>query len=208
MAELEDMYRRPSHREFPSPFAWVVAQRWYRVRVFWYTLDKEPLAFALVIGLIVTMFGFALQAIFAHHDDKRNLARVEDRRNLTCLAQNVYYEARGEPTAGQLAVAHVTMNRKASGRFSSSVCGVVYEKRWDPIRNRYVGAFSWTEFDALPMPTGEEWQRAWRVAEAVYYGRETRSLEGALFYHATYIEPAWAKQKRQVARIGNHVFYR
>jgi N-acetylmuramoyl-L-alanine amidase len=202
------LYRRPSYTEFRSPYAWVVAQRWYRVRVFWYTLDKDPWAFALIVALIITIFGFMLQAAFAHRDDRRNLARQEEARNLTCLAWNVYYEARGEPTAGQYAVAHVTMNRKASGRFSNSVCGVVYEQRWDPLRNRYVGAFSWTEFDSVPIPTGREWERAWNVAEAVYYGREAPSLQGALYYHATRIEPDWARQKRQVARIGNHVFYR
>jgi N-acetylmuramoyl-L-alanine amidase len=202
------MYRRPSYTEFPFPFAWVVAQRWYRVRVFWYTLDKEPWAFALIVGLVVTIFGFMLQAAFAHHDNRRDLARKDEERNLTCLARNVYFEARGEPTAGQYAVAHVTMNRKASGRFSDSICGVVYQNRWDPIRNRYVGAFSWTELDVLSIPTGEEWQRAWKVAEAVYYGQEEPALNGALFYHATRIKPEWAKEKQAVSRIGKHVFYR
>jgi N-acetylmuramoyl-L-alanine amidase len=156
------MYLRP-YTELPSRCAWAVARWWYGVRVFWYTLDKEPWAFVLIVGLIITLFGFALQAHFARQDD---------RRNLVCLARNVYYEARGEPAAGQYAVAEVTMNRKASGRFSATVCGVVYQKNWDPLRKRYVGAFSWTEFSVLPAPVGEEWQLAWRVAEAVYYRRE------------------------------------
>ncbi|MGB7542772.1 MAG: cell wall hydrolase [Burkholderiales bacterium] len=176
-----------------------MARWWYGVRVFWYTFDKEPWAFALIVGLIITLFGFALQAHFAHQDD---------RRDLVCLARNVYYEARGEPAAGQYAVAEVTMNRKASGRFSDTVCGVVYQKNWDPLRKRYVGAFSWTEFDEAPTPGGEEWRRAWKVAEAVYYRREAPVLEGALFYHATYIKPHWARGKRPVTRIGSHVFYK
>ncbi len=188
--------------------SWMPARRWNRVRLSWYVADKEPWVFALAIGLIIAAFGFALQAVFAHKADKRNLAREEEMRNLTCLARNVYFEARGEPVAGQFAVAHVTMNRKASGRFSDSVCGVVYQKNWDPLRRRYVGAFSWTELDTLPTPTAAEWERAWKVAEAVYYGRELPALEGALFYHATHIKPDWAKDKKPVARIGKHVFYR
>ena len=155
--------------------------------------------FALVLGLIVTVFAFALRTAYA---------RQGERRNLACLARNVYFEARGEPLAGQYAVAEVTMNRKASGRYSETVCGVVYQKNWDPLRKRYVGAFSWTEFDSLPAPTGAQWLLAWEVAEAVYYGREAPVLEGALFFHATHIKPDWARGKQPLARIGGHVFYK
>jgi N-acetylmuramoyl-L-alanine amidase len=184
--------------ELPSRFAWAMAHRWYGVRVIWYTTNKLPWVFALIVGLVITMFGFALQATFARQDD---------RRNLLCLARNVYFEARGEPMAGQYAVAEVTMNRKASGRFSNTVCGVVHQKNWDPLRRRYVGAFSWTELEQAPIPMGEDWQRAWKVAEAVYYRQEAPVLESALFYHANYIKPSWAREKQAVARIGNHVFY-
>src|SRR5713226_3921956 len=180
----------------------------YALRVFWYRSDKGPWVFVLVVGLIVTLLGFLLTAVFANQDERRNRARELDRQNLTCLARNVYFEARGEPAAGQYAVAEVTMNRKASRLFPRTVCAVVYQKNWDPILGRYVGAFSWTEFNELPAPGGEEWERAWKVAEAVYYQRYTPVLEGALFFHATYITPDWAKEKKRVARIGRHVFYR
>src|SRR5207302_3058612 len=92
--------------------------------------------------------------------------------------------------------------------FPRTVCAVVYQKDWDPILGRHVGAFSWSEFNELPAPSGQEWERAWKVAEAVYYQRYTPALEGALFFHATYITPDWAKEKKRVARIGRHVFYR
>jgi N-acetylmuramoyl-L-alanine amidase len=85
---------------------------------------------------------------------------------------------------------------------------VVYQKSWDRMRKRYVGAFSWTEFKSLPEPRGDEWQRAWRVAETAYYGKTTPMLQGALFFHATYIKPDWASSKKRVARIGKHVFYK
>ena len=91
---------------------------------------------------------------------------------------------------------------------SDSVCAVVHEKRWDAIRKRYVGAFSWTEFYSVPEPVGEAWVHAQKVAEDVYYQRTPRQLDGATFYHATYIQPSWARTQERVARIGRHVFYR
>jgi hypothetical protein len=185
--------------DFLSGFSWAVARRWNGVRFFWYRQDKEAWIFGLILGVIVAGFGLLLQHYFAYQDDVRNLA---------CLARNVYFEARGEPAAGQRAVAQVTMNRMASGRFPDSVCGVVYQKGWDPVRRRYVGAFSWTEFDTLPAPAGEDWLRAWGVAEAVYYRRDAPEVEGALFYHAAYIKPDWARGKKPLARIGHHVFYK
>ena len=193
------MVSRAFYAQLPSRFSWAVSRMWYDVRASWHAADKEPWVFASVLGLIATIFTLALQAVYAHRDDRRNLA---------CLARNVYYEARGEPTAGQYAVAEVTMNRKAAGRYSDTVCGVVYQKNWDPLRKRYVGAFSWTEFDSLPIPAGEHWLRAWEVAEGVYYGREAPVLEGAMFFHATYIKPDWARGKQPLARIGGHVFYK
>jgi N-acetylmuramoyl-L-alanine amidase len=169
------------------------------LRMSWYVADKEPWVFAGIMLLVAAGFAFALRASWTHRDE---------RRDLVCLARNVYFESRGEPVAGQHAVAEVTMNRLASGRYPGTVCGVVYQKNWDPLRRRYVGAFSWTEFDTLPTPYGEQWLQAWEVAEAVYYGREPHVLDGAMFFHATYVKPDWAKTKKPIAKIGGHVFYR
>ncbi len=169
-----------------------------RLRLLWYRTDKDFCAFVVFIGVVAGSLAYAAQAVFAQQDEARKRIRQLHAQNLTCLASNVYFEARGEPLAGQYAVAEVTMNRKGSALFPRTVCGVVYEK----------SAFSWTEFRALPEPDGEEWERARRVAEAVYYGRRAPVLEGARFFHATHVNPDWAKEKRRVVRIGNHVFYK
>jgi spore germination cell wall hydrolase CwlJ-like protein len=184
--------------EFPSRVAWRL--RYWRndLRLFWHAGDKGFWLFALILGLLVAAFTFALQTVQTYRDE---------RRELVCLARNVYFEARGEPLEGQYAVAEVTMNRKASGRYPDTVCGVVYQQNWDPLRKRYVGAFSWTELSSVPTPMGEEWQQAWKVAEAVYRGRQAPVLDEALFYHATYVKPSWARGQQPVARIGKHVFY-
>jgi spore germination cell wall hydrolase CwlJ-like protein len=145
---------------------------------------------------------------FAYVDHIERMADQQRRVDLACLAENVYHEGRGEPLAGQLAIAEVTMNRVASPLFPDTICEVVHEKRWDAIRKRYVGAFSWTELASLRRPRGEAWEQAVAIAVAVYDEREPPSVDGALFYHARYIKPAWAKTKRPIAQIGNHVFYR
>jgi hypothetical protein len=170
------MRARAFYAGFFSDVGWAVSSRWHGLRASWQAIDKEPWIFVSVLLLIAVAFVFALRAVYARRDEQRNLA---------CLARNVYFEARGEPAAGQRAVAEVTMNRKG-----------------------YVGAFSWTEFDSLPAPEGEQWLQAWEVAEAVYYDREPRVLDGAMFFHAVYIKPDWAKSKRRLARIGGHVFYK
>lgn len=202
------MRLRNRFSDLVSRLGWSLT-RWRRnLRVSLYTADKEAWVFIALIGGIVAVFGFSLQYVFVHKQDRLEAVRQYHDKHLTCLARNVYYEARGEPVAGQYAVAEVTMNRKASRLFPNTVCDVVHQQNWDPLRRRQVGAFSWTEFRELPEPAGEEWQRAWRVAEAVYYQPEIRSLSGALYFHADRIEPSWAKTKKPVARIGNHVFYR
>src|ERR1700685_59090 len=77
---------------------------------------------------------------------EREAARAQRRAiDLECLAENVYFEARGEPLEGQYAVAEVTLNRTRSDHFPHTVCGVVHQTRWDPSRGRFVADFSWTE---------------------------------------------------------------
>lgn len=187
---------------------WAVAPARRRLRLFWYRADWEAMAFALFAGTIVTAFAFGLHAATVYQDAVRDEAFQARAQELSCLARNVYFEARGEPEAGQYAVAEVTMNRKAAARYPSSVCKVVHQKNWDAIRKRYVAAFSWTELDNLPPPSGEEWARARKVAEAVYDGRRPEKLQGALYFHASRVRPSWAKQKKLVARIGRHDFYK
>jgi spore germination cell wall hydrolase CwlJ-like protein len=179
-----------------------------RLRLLWYRTDMEPWVFALILGAIAGLFVVTFMGVFSFQKERQTRSLEKHAVNVHCLARNVYYEARGEPLAGQYAVAEVTMNRKASRRFPGSVCEVVYQQNWDPIRKRNVGAFSWTEFNELPEPAGAEWERALKVADAVYYEKEPPKVKGALFYHANYIKPDWAREKRQVAKIGRHIFYR
>ena len=204
------MARRSYHRVRALPPARRLADTWQSLVFYWHTTDKGGVAFAFSLAamLAVPILMLAGLARFAYADHVRRVADEQRRTDLWCLAENVYHEGRGEPLAGQQAIAEVTLNRVASAQFPDTVCDVVHEQRWDSVRKRYVGAFSWTELDSLRPPRGQAWERAFAAAQAVYDKEATLRADGALFYHSTSIEPRWARTKERVAKIGNHVFYR
>lgn len=119
---------------------------------------------------------------------------------LQCLAGAIYFEARGEPLAGQLAVAEVIINRAASGRFPASYCGVVTQK----------SQFSFVKGGRMPAaPTGSEiYRRAKAIAQIAHRDLWSSEAKDALYFHARYVSPAWSSRRQAAARINNHVFYR
>ncbi len=121
-----------------------------------------------------------------------------------CLAQAVYYEARGEPREGQAAVAQVVLNRARSGSHPASVCGVVFEGA-----SRPGCQFSFACDGRLGgrRPAAAAWRQAETVAAEALDGRRVAGVEGALNYHADYVRPRWAAQLRRTAEIGRHIFY-
>jgi spore germination cell wall hydrolase CwlJ-like protein len=176
-----------------------VAPMLWKLRLLWYRADKAALAFGVFFSLVVGALAFAAGIVFSEREAEAERVREFHARSIECLALNIYHEARGEPSDGQYAVAEVTMNRRASPGYPNTVCEVVYQR----------AAFSWTDYSmVLAPPTGPEWARAQRIAEAVYYQKRLPTLQGALFYHATYVQPDWSKERRRIARIGRHVFYR
>lgn len=115
-----------------------------------------------------------------------------------CLAGAVYFEAKSESFAGQLAVAHVVINRARSGRFADSLCGVVYQP----------GQFSFVRGRSMPAinTASRDWQEATAIAQIALAKSWDNPVEGALYFHAKRVSPAW-KLKR-IAAIDNHIFYR
>lgn len=172
---------------------------------YWLCRYLKDVTFFTMVGLPIAAIGGIFH--FAYHDHIKVAAEQRRHADLTCLAQNVYYEARGESVTGQKAVAEVTMNRVNSKRFPDDVCAVVHEKRWDSIRKRYVGAFSWTELNSLRKPSGNPWVRATEIAVAAYDDQDEPMIPGALYYHADRINPRWSREKKLVATIGSHKFY-
>jgi spore germination cell wall hydrolase CwlJ-like protein len=117
-----------------------------------------------------------------------------------CLANAVYFEARGESLEGQLAVAEVVMNRAASGRYPATLCGVVVQP----------SQFSFVHRGRMPRAdrSSEAWRRAVGVARVAAQGIAPRLLPtNCLWYHANYVSPSWGRRLARNARIGLHIFY-
>jgi len=126
-------------------------------------------------------------------------------RQMRCLAEAIYFESRGEPEAGQAAVAQVVLNRVRSGIFPTDVCGVVYQDRNRPFACQFSFA---CEGKSLRIEEPAPWAVATRVAQEVVSGTNFNpKVTEALNYHANYVYPFWAPYLRRVDRIGNHIFY-
>lgn len=190
-----------------------------RLSTYWLLNGKDSLPFLAMLGVpilcVVGIICFAYAGGQTHtepvdsHALQRQVARANRRENdLQCLAENIYFEARGEPIKGQYAVAEVTLNRTRAEHFPHTVCAVVHEMRWDPARRRTVADFSWTESGDLSPADGPAWKRAMTVANAVYDDLNEPIAPGALFYHSTRVRPGWARTRTAIATIGNHIFYR
>lgn len=168
---------------------------------------------------IYHLFGFMLVAFFMFHItthklenyraqetpiDNPTTKQIEQR--LSCLALNIYREAAHEPFEGKVAVAQVTINRVNDGRFSSDICGVVYQK--NIIMQKVVCQFSWyCDTSARTRPIHNDlYKESMEVAKKVLLeGFRLDILQNALYYHAVYVKPNWPYQR--ITKIGNHIFY-
>ena len=122
------------------------------------------------------------------------------RKELICLATNIYQEAKFETHVGKIAVAHVTYNRLKSGKWGSDICSVVYSKK----------QFSWTLNKNLreEIPSGKPWDKSLFAAKQFIEGKRVSNLSQSQFYHADYIKkPRWAFKMEETTKIGHHIFY-
>lgn len=117
-----------------------------------------------------------------------------------CLASAVYFESRGEPIEGQLAVAQVVINRSLSGRYPPDLCSVITQH----------AQFSFVHDGRIPM--ADRASEAWRKAVAIAHIAEGKLAQAdvsqdVLWYHATYVAPSWGKRLTRQTQIGLHIFY-
>lgn len=133
------------------------------------------------------------EAVAAHRD-----TAVEDEEALRCLATTIFFESKGEPLAGQLAVAEVVINRAKSGRFASDICGVVKQR----------GQFSFVRRGVLPsVDAGHRmYKTALAVAKVALADAWKSPAPRALFFNGRRV--GLPGRLTKVALIGNHIFYR
>ena len=134
------------------------------------------------------------------------------RTELGCLAANLYFEARGEPLKGQLAVAKVTLNRVKSKQYPDSICAVVFQKSqfswtkqqpWTKIQR----ALNHVEPSKNPLEVSA-YQQAWRTARNSLKTDLNGILpDDALWYHSTAVNPKWNREMKKVKKVGSHIFY-
>ncbi len=119
---------------------------------------------------------------------------------LRCLAQAVYFESRGEPLSGQLAVARVVINRAESSLFPDDYCSVVTQR----------AQFSFVRGGQIPAPntSSNAWKRARAIARIAHQELWDSEAGEALYFHATTVRPRWAGRMATVARIDSHIFYK
>ena len=142
-------------------------------------------------------------------------------KQIICMADNIYWEARNQPVKGMWAVALVTDNRVGDPRFPNSHCEVIkqgptskwwYEKHGKVVPIRHRCQFSWYcdgKSDEIPLYDIDVYRIALAIAQKVFFGSYSKDItNGATHYHADYVFPAWRKQKTKTLVVANHIFYR
>ena len=122
-----------------------------------------------------------------------------------CLTEALYFEARGEPLEGQIAVAEVILNRRDSGAYPNTVCGVVQQGTGE----KWMCQFSYFCDGLSDEPRDRQaWNHLGRIARVMLDGAPRELTQGAEFYHTKAVDPYWNDEFYQTAEIGAHLFYR
>jgi len=164
----------------------------------------ERLSWALNSFFIVAVLTFGINN-YSEVLAQDLLDRVSD-IDRNCLHQNVYFEAGNQSIKGKVAVAWVTLNRVRSQEFPNTICEVVWQDK----------QFSWTQ-DGKPDEPAKNtadrraWEDAGLISEIVLFEWLKGSngpVAGATYYHADYVDPAWAKEKKLLGVVDDHIFYK
>jgi spore germination cell wall hydrolase CwlJ-like protein len=168
---------------------------------------------AIVFVTLVLTFGPIIPVENNKVVEETKIAKIVDPKQLNCLAKNIFYEAGSEPLNGQAAVARVVMNRIAYG-FGKNPCAVIYQSSHvdklidDEIQKVKLCQFSWVcEGKVDPNIHSARYKQAEQVAyDVLAYDAYTDVVpKTALFFHNLTVDPLWPY--KQVAKIGNHIFY-
>ncbi len=125
--------------------------------------------------------------------------------NFACLAEALYFEARGETVKGQFAVAEVIMNRVKSAQFPNTLCGVINQGTG----RRYQCQFTYTcDGHEEVIREKNAYVRGAKIARMVIDGAAPDLTQGATYYHTTAVSPRWSRSFTKTTRIGVHLFYR
>lgn len=169
-----------------------------------------------VLSFIITSVAFSMLSIVSYagvQDYKQQIEQQSYDEQHYCLALNIYHEARSDSRLGQRAVGYVTLNRVHDSRYPDTVCDVVYQAHLDsngnPRRNQC--QFSWYCDGKSDTPQNQrKWEQIQQIAHQILnnYGKREDFTEGAVMYHASYVNPYWASSYTRTVRIDTHIFYK
>ena len=126
-------------------------------------------------------------------------------KQISCLAEALYFEARGEPIKGQLAVGEVILNRVEDTRYPSSICKVINQGTG----RRFACQFTYTCDGKLEtVHERQPYEMALKIAKILMTTHDRRLTRGSTHYHSNYVNPRWSKKFERVAKFGRHIFYR
>ncbi|WP_343562300.1 cell wall hydrolase [Kiloniella sp. b19] len=166
-----------------------------------YATQEEADAFARPLSVKRLVSSFGVEAELA----KRMPTSANLQEELQCMAENLYFEARGESLSGMRAVGHVVMNRVASKRFPDTVCGVVKQGGTRLHRCQFSW---WCDGQKDVIDDNRAWEVSQDMARLVFWNLSSDLTEGALWYHADYVSPKWRTAFEEGPTIGRHIFYR
>ena len=126
-------------------------------------------------------------------------------KQISCLAEALYFEARGEPIQGQLAVGEVILNRVEDMRYPSSICKVINQGTG----RRFACQFTYTCDGKLEtVHERKPYEMALKIAKILITTHDGKLTRGSTHYHSNYVDPKWSKKFERVAKFGRHIFYR
>lgn len=172
---------------------------------------KPIVAFVILLAVYITYD--PTDMFVTPEETEEVIAKVVDPKQLSCMAKNIFYEAGHESILGQAAVARVVMNRVNHG-FAKTPCAVVYQTHTvekiidDETVKVKLCQFSWVcEGKGEPNKNNQRYIQAQQVAYEVMANDAYKDVvpKSALFFHNLNVDPLWPY--KQVAKIGNHIFY-
>ena len=189
-------------------------------------LMKSTIIWVIAVMTVSTAFSQTKASTF-QNAQVEELYTETNRPELYCLAQNIYFEAKSEPLAGQYAVADVVLNRVQDTRYPNTICEVVKEgpvrESWKtkkdpnlsdderiyyPKKNRC--QFSWyCDGKSDTVRDNDAWRMAQIIAYKIVYADKMRGItEGSTHYHSDRVYPYWADSLNETVQITNHIFYK
>lgn len=169
-------------------------------------MGKKTMLISGLLNVSIVAFAVGLGSHYYAQEELKSKLLKYDSAERYCLTQNIFFEARNQKRKGQEAIAWVTLNRVSDPRYPDTICGVVWDEK----------QFSWTHDGKPDRPSKNVVeQRAWKKAEDIaldvlmqYITDQPDPIDGAIMYHADYVNPYWTEHYAMIDQIGSHIFYR